>query len=149
MIEVRRADRVDIPTIVDFQIKMAFETERFELNKASIERGVLAVFDDPSKGFYVVAEKQEEVIACLMLTPEWSDWRNGYFLWIQSLYVEIAYRGSGVFKLMYKFVQGLIKESDEFKGIRLYVDLNNTLAQDVYFRIGLQESHYKMFEWIK
>ncbi|MEZ5196527.1 MAG: GNAT family N-acetyltransferase [Bacteroidales bacterium] len=149
MIDVKRAERVDIPTIVDFQIKMAFETEGFELNKGSIEKGVLAVFDDPSKGFYIVAVKQEEVIACLMLTPEWSDWRNGFFLWIQSLYVEKEFRGQGVFGLMYAYVQSQVRSSNDYKGIRLYVDLDNVLAQEVYKRIGMEESHYKMFEWIK
>lgn len=148
MIEVRRADRVDIPTIVDFQIKMAFETESFDLNKDSIEKGVLAVFDDPSKGFYIVSVKQQEVVASLMLTPEWSDWRNGYFLWIQSLYVTPSHRGSGIFRKMYDFVKKVIADTAYFRGIRLYVDFDNTLAQDVYSKVGMKESHYKMFEWI-
>lgn len=149
MIEVRRAERVDIPTIIDFQIKMAVETECLELNKVFIEKGVKAIFDDPSKGFYIVAVKENKVIACTMLTPEWSDWRNGYFLWIQSLYVDTMHRGIGIFKMMYEFVQALIICSDDNKGIRLYVDLDNTLAQDVYYKVGMKESHYKMFEWIK
>ena len=87
MVEVRKATRADIPVIIGFQKQMALETEDLHLEDPIVENGVNAVFDDPNKGFYIVAYNNTSIVASLMLTPEWSDWRNRYFLWIQSLFV--------------------------------------------------------------
>jgi len=149
MVEVRRATRADIPIIVEFQKKMALETEDVNLENSIIKNGVIAVFDDPNKGFYIVAHEDEKIIASLMMTPEWSDWRNGYFLWIQSLYVDSSFRNNGVFTRMYSYVKDLIVASDDFCGVRLYVEVNNILAQEVYSKVGMNQDHYKMFEWSK
>ena len=126
---------------------MALETEDLQLENPIVENGVKAVFDDPNKGLYVVAHDDNTIVASLMLTPEWSDWRNGYFLWIQSLFVISSYRNNGVFRKMYSYVKELVKTSGDFCGIRLYVEVNNTLAQEVYSKVGMIQDHYKMFEW--
>ena len=101
MIEVHTAGREDIPMIVEFQKLMALETEDLALDNKKISEGVASVFDDPEKGFYMVSESDNQVVASMMITPEWSDWRNGYFLWIQSLYVIPSYRKQGIFRKMY------------------------------------------------
>jgi len=148
MVEVRKATRADIPIIIDFQKRMALETEDFHLENPIVENGVNAVFDDPNKGFYIIAFNDDNtIVASLMLTPEWSDWRNRYFLWIQSLYVINSYRNNGIFRKMYTYVKELVKTSDDFCGIRLYVEVNNTLAQEVYSKVGMDQDHYKMYEW--
>jgi hypothetical protein len=149
MITVRKATRNDIDRIVEFQQKMAIETESLELNKAILLKGVESVFANPEKGFYVVAEYSGVVVGCTMLTSEWSDWRNGTFLWIQSVYVELAYRQKGVYGKMYSFVKQLVMNSKDYLGLRLYVVMNNKVAQEVYERTRMDGNHYKMYEWIK
>jgi len=149
MITIRKAITVDITSIVESQQKMALETESLKLDPKILKRGVQSVFDDPNKGFYLVAEIDQKVVACTMLTPEWSDWRNGTFLWIQSVYVDPAYRQKGIYSKMYFFVKNLVLNSPEYFGLRLYVVMNNKVAQEVYERTGMDGNHYKMFEWVK
>jgi len=148
MIEVRKANREDIPDIVDFQKQMAQETEDFSLNDQKINLGVKAVFGDPEKGFYMVSVIESKVVASMMITPEWSDWRNGHFLWIQSLYVIPEFRKKGVFRKMFQYVKQVVVESENYLGLRLYVEENNKNAMDVYTNVGMRDSYYKMFEWI-
>ena len=148
MIEVRKANLEDIPHIVEFQKQMAFETEGLYLNDQKINEGVKAVFDDLEKGFYVVSFSESQVVASMMITPEWSDWRNGYFLWIQSLYVIPSFRKQGVFRKMYKYVKQTFIESEQYLGLRLYVEENNKNAMAAYTNVGMKISHYKMFEWV-
>ena len=148
MVEVRRAKRGDIPYIIEFQKQMALETEDLTLDDQKIKKGVEAVFNDPEKGFYVVSTSNSQIVASMMITPEWSDWRNGYFLWIQSLYVIPSFRKQGVFRNMYQFIKQTIVESSNYLGLRLYVEENNNTAIDVYMNVGMKGSHYKMFEWI-
>jgi len=148
MIRIRRATKSDVITIASFQQKMAQETEELSLDGNKVKAGVKAVIDDPSKGFYIIAE-ESETIASMLLTPEWSDWRNGYFLWIQSLFVTPDYRKKGVFKLMYDFVKELVIGSNEYVGIKLYVDQHNVVAQKAYEKVGMESSHYRLFEWNK
>lgn len=148
MIEVRKAIREHIPNIIEFQKQMAMETEGLALNDHRINNGVEAVFDDPEKGFYIVSIFKDQVVASMMITPEWSDWRNGHFLWIQSLYVIPEFRKRGVFRKMYEYVKQTVVESKEYLGLRLYVEENNKNAMDVYSNVGMKGSHYKMFEWI-
>lgn len=148
MIEVRRAVREHIPHIIEFQKQMAMETEVLALNDHKISQGVQAVFENPEKGFYIVSETDSRVIASMMITPEWSDWRNGYFLWIQSLYVIPSFRQQGVFRKMYKYVKQTVLESEKYLGLRLYVEENNKNAMAAYTNVGMKGSHYKMFEWI-
>ncbi len=149
MITIRKAHNTDIKLIAEFQYKMALETESISLDQDMLFKGVQSVFDDPNKGFYLVAEMNREIVACTMLTPEWSDWRNGTFLWIQSVYVVPEYRKKGVYSKMYSFVKNMVFDSPEYLGLRLYVVMNNKEAQEVYTRTGMDGNHYKLFEWVK
>lgn len=149
MISIRKALPEDASTIVDFQIKMAKETENLVLEAEKLMPGALAVFDDASKGTYYVAVKGDEVIGCLLTTYEWSEWRNGTVLWIQSVYILEEYRGQKVFRKMYEHIQQIVEQNDAYKGIRLYVEKDNTRAQKVYAALGMDGEHYRMFEWIK
>lgn len=146
---IQKATEKDQSEIVDFQLKMALETEKLILDKSLVMKGVGQVFNDPTKGFYLVAQVENNIVASMLLTPEWSDWRNGFYLWIQSLYVLPQFRKKGVFRKMYKHVKELVAHSDGYSGIKLYVDQDNIPAQEVYQRVGMQASHYHLFEWNK
>lgn len=149
---VRPAGPEDTPAIAGFQILMARETEGMELDPETVSRGVAAVFADRSKGEYFVVETGERVdsiVGCLLVTPEWSDWRNGTVLWIQSVYVVPGMRGRGVYRLLYEHLQARVAASPALRGIRLYVDKRNTAAQGVYARLGMTREHYELFEWMK
>lgn len=148
-IAVRPAVPEDASAIAGFQILMARETEGMELDPRTVDKGVAAVFADRSKGEYFVAESGGTVVGCLMVTPEWSDWRNGTVLWIQSVYVIPEMRGRGVYRLLYEHMQARVAASPALRGIRLYVDKRNTAAQGVYTRLGMTREHYELFEWMK
>ena len=149
MIDYRQATPDDVSVIVDFQIAMALETEELELDREVCTRGVQAVFDDPSRGRYFLAESEGTVVASLMITFEWSDWRNGNVWWIQSVYVRPSFRGQRVYAGLYEHVQRLVQVDDGIRGIRLYVDRRNVSAQQVYTRLGMNGEHYQVFEWMK
>jgi len=146
---VRNATAKDAPVITDFQLRMALETEELCLDSVVVNAGVAAVFDDPSKGSYFVAEEAGAVIASLMITCEWSDWRNGLVWWIQSVYVTPKFRKRGVFACMYDFIKKQVETSVNVRGLRLYVDKRNELAQKVYTRLGMNNSHYDTYEWMR
>lgn len=145
----RKAKREDIPSIVNFNQAMALETESISLDETILENGVETLFTDPSKGFYIVCEVDGQPVACLMITYEWSDWRNGTFWWIQSVYVKTQYRKKGLYKQMYWFIKTLVDSNNDISGIRLYVDNENTNAQNVYKNLGMKLSNYQMFEYSK
>jgi GNAT superfamily N-acetyltransferase len=149
MILIRAAIVSEIPMLIDFQLRLARETESLELNASTLEKGMQAMFHDPSKGQYYVAEDQREVIGCFMLTYEWSDWRNGTVWWLQSVYVKDAYRKNGVFKSMYNYVMGNIQTNPSIIGLRLYVDKSNAQAQQVYAAMGMNGDHYTLYEKMK
>lgn len=146
---VREATSHDIPTLLDFQLKMALETENVTLEISALTLGVQKMFKDPTKGRYYVAEENDEVIGCLMTTYEWSDWRNGTILWIQSVYVPKEHRGKGVYKELYNFIKQMVEVDPDITGIRLYVDKTNHSAQQVYKKLGMNGEHYATFEWMK
>lgn len=146
---IHKARQKDIPYIVDFQQKMAFETEGLKLDNQKLIKGVSKVFDNPAKGFYLIVEVEGKPIASVLLTPEWSDWRNSTFLWIQSLYVMPNFRKLGVFRQIYSYVKSMVDSSAEYAGIKLYVDEHNIIAQKAYSQVGMQHSHYHLFEWEK
>ena len=148
-IRIRDAAVTDALPIVEFQRAMARETESIELDAAVVTRGVHAVFDHPSRGRYFVAEAGGVVVASLLITYEWSDWRNGNVWWIQSVYVRPAFRRRGIYARMYEHVQAIADRDANIRGIRLYVDRRNTPAQDVYRRCGMNGEHYLVFEWMK
>jgi RimJ/RimL family protein N-acetyltransferase len=148
-VEIRSARPEDAATIIEFQIRMAIETEGIELDRPTVIRGVQAVFEDPAKGQYWVAEADGRVVGSLLTTYEWSDWRNGTVLWIQSVYVPLELRRSGVYRRLYECLRERVLASPDLRGIRLYVDRRNTAAQRVYERLGMSREHYEMFEWLK
>ena len=135
----------DLDTIVQFQMDMAFESEGAILNKNSLEKGVGAALKDADRGRYLVAKVKEEVVGSLMLTREWSDWNNCWYLWVQSVYVLPTHRGKGIYTAMYQKVKDIARE-EGIRQIRLYVDKDNTNAQRVYNQLGMAECHYLMFE---
>ena len=147
MIRIRKATPADAPAIISFQQAMAMETEELELKTDIITPGVKAVFDDPAKGEYYVADDQGQVVASLMITYEWSDWRNANVWWFQSVYVIPEYRRKGIFRMMYEHVKTEGQKAG-ITGLRLYVESENIRAQKTYEAMGMDGSHYRMFEWM-
>jgi GNAT superfamily N-acetyltransferase len=149
-IRIRPACQDDLETIVMFNAAMALETERRHLDLATLRQGSLALLETPGYGFYIVAELPEDngykPVGQLMITYEWSDWRNGAFWWIQSVYVVPDRRGMGVFRAMYDHILVEAKANPSVCGIRLYVERENRGAQTVYQRVGLTPSVYTVFE---
>ena len=136
----------DVRTIVQFQENLASETEDKSLDQESLRNGVRALFTDRNLGFYLVCEKDNAIVGSLLVTFEWSDWRNQMFWWIQSVYVKKDCRRKGVFSELYSYVIDRAKEADNICGIRLYVERDNIAAQKTYCHLGMQESKYLMYE---
>jgi len=147
--QIKNAEREHIETIANFQLKMAMETENLKLNPETVTEGVGAVFDNPELGRYFVVLNNQDVIASLLITYEWSDWRNARVWWIQSVYVLTDHRRRGVFNKMYEHIQSLVKANKEVGGLRLYVDKTNIDAQKAYNKVGMNGEHYQLFEWMK
>ena len=145
-ISVRRAEPGDAADIVGFQQSMALETEGKTLDESLINAGVDAVFADPDKGFYLVAEISGTVVGSLLITYEWSDWRNATFWWIQSVFVDADHRRRGVYTAMHDHVLRQAREDDDICGVRLYVERSNHIAQQTYKRLGMDHSHYDLYE---
>jgi L-amino acid N-acyltransferase YncA len=149
MYKIREALPDDIQSIVDFQKNMALETESLILETSVLTAGVESVFQFPEKGRYFVACTDQEVIASLMITYEWSDWRNCTIYWIQSVYVLPNHRRKGVYASLYQYIRSLAEADKNIGGIRLYVDRTNTIAQTTYASLGMNGEHYQVFEWMK
>lgn len=144
---IRLAKKEDAANLVEFNQAMALETEGKRLETETLTKGVEAVFADEKKGFYVVAEdKDEKIIGGLMITYEWSDWRNLWFWWIQSVYILPEARGKKIYSRLYDFVKQKADEKGDVFGFRLYVEKENTNAQKVYEKRGMEISHYLMYE---
>jgi len=148
-VKIRPGLLFDIEVIRDFQVTMANETESLILDPEVVYKGVSAVFDDPSKGKYWVADIGGDVVGCLLTISEWSDWRNGTVLWIHSVYVKPEFRKSGVFKELYLHLKSMVMNSHELRGLRLYVDKSNNKAQKVYENLSMSSEHYHLYEWMK
>ena len=143
---VRPATESDAATIADFNRAMAWETEHKTLDPATIHAGVHSLLSRPEYGFYLVAETETQVVGCLLVTFEWSDWRNGLFWWIQSVYVHPDFRRRGVFKALYGAVEAKARETPDVCGLRLYVERDNDTAQKTYAALGMTETPYRLFE---
>ena len=143
---IREASPDDATWIVDFQQAMALETEGKTLDESLITPGVDAVLGSPDKGFYIVAEIDGTVVGSLLITYEWSDWRNATFLWIQSVFVDAGHRRQGVYTAMHNHVLALAEADDALCGVRLYVERTNTGGQQTYKSLGMDHSHYDMYE---
>lgn len=148
-IYLAEANAEDIGTLADLQCAMAWETESYKLDKSTVSKGLQALFDDATKGKYYKLRHEQKIIGCMLNTFEWSEWRNGYILWIQSLYIVPEFRGKGLFGLVYQHLQNLVNTSEELQGIRLYVDKTNVKATKVYEALGMNGDHYHFFEWMQ
>lgn len=145
-IAVRIGQIRDVGTLVDFNAAMAQETEGKTLSRSRVSAGVNTVMQNPGHGFYVVAEKAGAIAGSLMVTREWSDWRNSEFWWIQSVYVKPEFRRQGIYRKLYEFVHAKALEQGNVCGFRLYVEQGNTVAQQTYRDLGMAETVYKMYE---
>ena len=125
---------------------MALETEGKVLDQVLLRDGITAIFDSTQKGFYIVAEVGSVVVGSLLITYEWSDWRNATFWWIQSVFVDANWRRKGVYRSMHDYVVNVAKSRKDICGIRLYVERTNTIAQETYKDLGMTHSHYDLYE---
>ncbi len=148
-VQVRRARATDAPALVEFQLRLARESERLELDRATVARGVGAVFADSNKGCYWVAEEAGRIIGCLLTIPEWSDWRNATVLWLHSVYVVPEARRRGVLRQLYLSLKAAVEGSPALAGLRLFVDKQNRGAQAAYEALGMSREHYHLYEWLK
>jgi len=148
MITIRKATPEDASAIIDFQQKMAWETEQLTLASKIITKGVNAVFANTTRGQYWVAEDEGNVVASLLITFEWSDWRNTNVWWFQSVYVLPVFRRTGIFRSMYSHIKNEADKQD-IAGLRLYVESNNSRAKKTYEALGMKSEHYTMYEWLK
>lgn len=143
---LRIAQRSDAEKIARFNVALAKETEHFDLDFERTLRGVNGMFDDRSRGLYLLAEVDGVVAGQLMITYEWSDWRNGVFWWIQSVYVKQEFRAQKVFKALYEQVVSLAEKEGNVCGLRLYVEKQNERAHAVYKKLGMKVTEYDMLE---
>lgn len=148
-VSIRKAEFHDVPALVEFQQRLALETENFRLDSTTVEKGIKAMFADPTKGTYYIAEVDGALAGCHSITYEWSDWRNAMVWWLQSVYVVEQHRKNGVFKAMFENLKALIKNDQGLGGLRLYVDKSNARAQKVYEAMGMNGEHYSVFELMK
>ncbi len=148
-IRIRDAAAEDHASLLEFQLRTAEETERIRLDGDTVAHGVRAVLNDPSKGRYLLAEEDGRPIGCLLIVPEWSDWRNGTILWLHSIYVLPEKRRQGVLARMYQHLRETVASSPELVGIRSLVDRRNRGAQLTASRLGMEAEHYVTYEWLK
>lgn len=146
---IRKATIADIETISEFNAHLAKETEGIELNRERLKKGITAIISDPAKGVYFLYEKNNLVVGQIMITSEWSDWRNAYFWWIQSVYVQKSYRRQGVFQDLFNQVKEIVAQDSSICGLRLYVEQENKIAQLTYKNLGMDQTYYLMYEWEK
>ncbi len=145
-ISIRKAVSSDAVVVTEYNVRLARETEGRELARETVGQGVAALLADAERGIYFLAEIGGEVVGQLMITREWSDWRNAWFWWIQSVYVRAESRGQGVYRSLYSHVKSVAAQEDDVCGIRLYVESENERAQEVYRRMGMSKSSYQFFE---
>ena len=143
---IRPATPADRDVLVGFARAMALETERLELDLETVRAGVAALLADPARGRVFVIDVDGAPAATLMITYEWSDWRNGFFWWIQSVYVAPAHRRRGLYRLLHEHVRDLAARTNGVYGLRLYVEHENRNAQATYRRMGMDETHYRLYE---
>ncbi|MFO0839568.1 MAG: GNAT family N-acetyltransferase [Phycisphaerae bacterium] len=145
-IAIRCADPTDVDVIAAFNQALAAESEGRALDPSTLRAGVLAILSDERRGVYYVARRGGAVVGQIMLTTEWSDWRNGQFWWIQSVYVRPDSRGAGVYRALHEHVERLARATAGVIGLRLYVDYENAGAQRVYERFGMTRTDYHLYE---
>ena len=145
-LEIRLATQRDADTIVAYNTAMALESEDIDLDQAALRAGVAAALSDPAKAFYLLAEIDNLPVGQLMVTTEWSDWRNGWIWWVQSVYVKSENRRQGVYRKLYGRLQQLAAERGDVRGMRLYVMRENLVAKQTYEALGMSHSEYDLYE---
>jgi ribosomal protein S18 acetylase RimI-like enzyme len=145
-IHTRPATTHDTAILAEFNVAMAQETEARQLDLSTVTAGVRGLLENPQAGFYLVAEEHGRVVGSLMVTFEWSDWRNKTFWWIQSVYVHPAQRRRGIFTCLFRAIQAMATSRRDVCGLRLYVEQHNHIAQATYKSLGMDETHYDMYE---
>jgi ribosomal protein S18 acetylase RimI-like enzyme len=145
-VTIRTAGPDDAAMIAEFNRRLSWETEQKRLDPVILGRGVARVLADPGRGFYLVAESGGEVVGQLMATFEWSDWRDGWFWWVQSVYVREEHRRNGVFRALFRELMARAHVTGDVVGVRLYVEKDNTRAQATYERLGLTDAGYLVRE---
>lgn len=148
-LHVRAAGAGDADVLARFNTAMALETEGKRLLPEVVGAGVRRLLGEPALGFYLVACAGAEVVGSAMVTAEWSDWRNGRFWWIQSVYVVPAWRRRGVFRALYAHIRAAASAEPDVCGFRLYVEQHNTVAQATYGALGMQVTDYRLLEELK
>lgn len=143
---IRLAQRADADIIARFNAALARETEHLELDMDRLLKGVNGMFDEPSRGFYLLAEVNNEIVGQTMITYEWSDWRNGVFWWIQSVYVKPEFRAQKIFTTLYNYIVSLVQKEGKVCGLRLYVEKHNERAHSVYKKLGMKVTEYNLLE---
>lgn len=143
---IRRAVSADVAVLVEFNRLLAEESEGKALDPAVLALGVTAGVADPRKSVYFVAEENGAALGQIMYTTEWSDWRNGWFWWIQSVYVRREARRRGVFRALFEHVFASARADSEVIGLRLYVEAENRSARETYRRLGMESTSYGVFE---
>jgi ribosomal protein S18 acetylase RimI-like enzyme len=146
---IRIAELRDLDVLVEFNRALVSETEGKELPLHVVTAGVETLLNRLNLGFYLLAEKNGKVVGSVMITTEWSDWRNGLYWWIQSVYVRPEFRRQGIYRKLYEFVkQKAQQEQNGLKvcGFKLYVERQNTIAEKTYKALGMKESYYKIYE---
>ena len=146
VVNVRLAKEEDVDFICEANVAMATETEDLGLNQETLRQGISYLMEHPREGMYLVAEVNGTAAGTLMVTFEWSDWRNGRFWWIQSVYVHEEFRRLGVYSAMHHYVRSIARKDPQACGIRLYVERENESAQATYLALGMFETHYRLFE---
>ena len=136
----------DAPVIADFNLRLARETEDLRLEPLCVQQGVAALLSDPAKGLYYVAEVNGVIVGQLMITYEWSDWRNGNLWWIQSVYVKQEFRRQGVFRELFKYLEALARRLKDVRSLRLYMHADNSNARRSYENMGMHRTKYEVFE---
>ena len=145
-ISIRPATLDDLGTIIDFSARLAVESEGIDLDREVLAAGIGSALEDSSRARYFLAETAGEVAGQLMITYEWSDWRNAFFWWIQSVYVKPDYRRQGVYKSLHFYAAEVARQEGNVGGLRLYVDKGNTIAQGVYSGLRMRPTNYDMYE---
>lgn len=145
-LEVRKAQSKDIDIIAKHNILLARETENVNLKFDRVAEGVEAVMNDPEKGFYLVVEKEGTLVGQLFITYEWSDWRNKYIWWIQSVYIDVNFRGQKIFSFLYNYLKNLARHKKDVSFLRLYVDNSNMSGKKVYESLGMIKSEYEIYQ---
>ncbi|WP_235678305.1 GNAT family N-acetyltransferase [Cylindrospermopsis curvispora] len=146
---IRQGELGDLQVLVEFNQALIYETENKQLPINDINAGVETLLRNPTLGFYLLAQKNNQVVGSLMVTTEWSDWHNGLYWWIQSVYVHPNFRRQGVFKALYQTVKQQAKTQAsglKVSGFRLYVEKENVIAQRTYQSLGMEKSRYEIFE---